>query len=193
MTSTNNYTDIIHKAIEVLKNGGTILYPTDTIWGLGCDATNEKAVEKIFKLKLRADNKSVIVLVDNEAKLERHIKEVPEVAWQILDYATKPTTLILDGAMGLAKNVIAHDGSVGVRICKHPFCTPLLQKFGKPIVSTSANISGAHSPQSFHEISDEIKNNVDLIIDLPEFYISNNSASSIIKIKQNLQVEVLRK
>jgi L-threonylcarbamoyladenylate synthase len=193
MTSTNNYTDIIHKAIDVLKNGGTILYPTDTIWGLGCDATNEKAVEKIFKLKHRADNKSLIVLVDNNVKLERYIKEVPDVAWQIIEYTSKPTTLILDGAMGLAKNVIAQDGSVGVRICKHPFCTPLLQKFTKPIVSTSANISGESSPTSFHEISNDIKKNVDLIIDLPEFYISKNSASSIIKIKQNLQVEVLRK
>lgn len=192
MTSTNNYTDIIHKAIEVLKNGGTILYPTDTIWGLGCDATNEKAVEKIFKLKHRADNKSLIVLVDNDVKLERYIKEVPDVAWQIIEYASKPTTLILDGAMGLAKNVIAQDGSVGVRICKHPFCSQLLQKFTKPIVSTSANISGEPSPQAFHEISDDIKKNIDLIIDLPEFYISKNPASSIIKIMQNLQVKVLR-
>jgi L-threonylcarbamoyladenylate synthase len=193
MTSTNNYNDIINEIIGVLKQGGVILYPTDTIWGLGCDATNDKAVEKIFKIKQRAESKSLIVLVEEDAKVNRYIKQVPDVAWDIFEFSTKPTTLVLDGAVGLAPNVIAEDGSVGIRVCKQPFCHELLRKFNKAIVSTSANISGKPSPQSFHEISKDIINSVDFVVNLPEFYNSKNPASSIIKIKSNSQVEVLRK
>lgn len=192
MTSTNNYSELIQQTIDILKNGGTILYPTDTIWGIGCDATNKDAVDKIFKLKQRDESKSLIVLVDDESKINRYIKNVPEAAWNIFDYATKPTTLILDGAINLAKNVIAEDGSVGIRICKHEFCESLIRKFGKAIVSTSANVSGAPSPNSFSEISEEIKNNVDLIIDIPEFYSSKNPPSSIIKISENSEFKILR-
>ncbi|MFP5471779.1 MAG: L-threonylcarbamoyladenylate synthase [Bacteroidia bacterium] len=182
----------IDKALEVLKNGGIILYPTDTIWGLGCDATNEKAVEKIFKIKKRSESKSLIILVDDEAKINRYIKHVPDMAWDIIEFAAKPTTVILDGAVSLAKNVIGEDGSVGIRVCKHPFCSELIRKFSKAIVSTSANISGEQSPQSFHDISNEVKSSVDYIVNLPEFYESKNPPSSIIKINQNFEVKVLR-
>lgn len=183
----------IDKALEVLKSGGIILYPTDTIWGLGCDATNEKAVEKIFKIKKRSESKSLIILVDDEAKINRYIKNMPDVAWDIIEFSTKPTTLILDGAVNLAKNIIAEDGSVGIRLCKQSFCKELIRKFGKAIVSTSANISGEESPKSFQDISYEIKNSVDYIVDLPEFYESKNPPSSIIKISENFEVKVLRK
>jgi len=184
---------IINKAIEVLKSGGIILYPTDTIWGLGCDATNATAVEKIFKIKQRSESKSLIILVNDEAKINRYIKHMPDVAWDIIEFSNKPTTVILDGAVNLAKNVIAEDGSVGIRLCKHPFCSELIKRFGKAIVSTSANVSGEESPKSFHNINNEIKNSVDYIIDLPEFYESKNPPSSIIKISENFEIKILRK
>jgi L-threonylcarbamoyladenylate synthase len=193
MTSTNNYTDIIHKAIEVLKNGGTILYPTDTIWGLGCDATNEKAVEKIFKIKQRTESKSLIILVEDDAKVNKYVKQVPDVAWDIFEYSTKPTTLVLDDAVGLATNVIAEDGSIGIRVCKQPFCYELLRKFNKAIVSTSANVSGAPSPSSFQDIDPSIISNVDYVVNLPQYHRSNNSPSSVIRIRRNSVVEILRK
>lgn len=193
MTSINKYSDLIEKTIEVLKSGGTILYPTDTIWGLGCDASNKAAVDKIYTLKKRAESKSLIILVDDDKKVNRYIKNVPEAAWNIFDYATKPTTIILDEAVNIASNIVAEDGSVGIRICKQEFCSSLIRKYGKAIVSTSANISGEPSPSSFLEISDEIKNNVDFIVDIPEFYSSKNPPSSILKISKYSEVKILRK
>jgi L-threonylcarbamoyladenylate synthase len=156
----------VHNAYEVIKNGGIILYPTDTVWGIGCDATNEEAVKKIFALKQRAESKSMIVLVNGERMMHQVFNEIPEVAWQILDYAEKPTTLILDKPKNVAKNLIAEDNSLAVRMVKELFCYKLMERMKKPLVSTSANISGMFTPKSFKEISPEIIKGVDYVVNL---------------------------
>lgn len=182
----------INKCIEVLKSGGIILYPTDTVWGIGCDATNEDAVKKIYELKQREDSKSMIVIVANDAMLQKHVVEVPDLAWDIIDLATKPTTIIYPKAKQLAKNVIAIDGSIGIRMVKHGFVSQLVQKLNKPLVSTSANVSGKPSPNNFSEIAYEIKNGVDFTIN-PTFDNGNHQPSSIIKIGLRGEIEVIRK
>jgi len=182
----------INKCIEVLKSGGIILYPTDTVWGLGCDATNEEAVEKIFKLKQRADAKSLIILVCNDAMLNKHVKEVPELAWDIIDLAQKPTTVIYPQANNLAKKVVANDNSIAIRMIKNEFCNQLIYRFRKPIVSTSANISNSPTPLSFNEISDEIINGVDYVVN-QEFDSGNGKPSSLMKLGINGEIEILRK
>ncbi|MCG8700880.1 MAG: threonylcarbamoyl-AMP synthase, partial [Bacteroidales bacterium] len=154
----------ITKAIEVLQQGGIILYPTDTVWGIGCDATNEAAVKKIFDVKQRADSKAMLVLLDNENRLPSYIDEVPEVAWELLDVADKPLTLIYPGAKNVSKLLVADDGSLGIRIAKDEFCQRLIQGFKKPLVSTSANISGEPTPQFYHEISDDIVKQMDYVV-----------------------------
>ena len=151
----------IQKAYEVLKEGGIILYPTDTVWGIGCDATNAEAVAKIYKLKQREESKSMIVLMNGEKMIYNVFKEIPEVAWEILDIADKPTTLILDNPRNVAANLIAEDKSLGMRVVKEPFCFKLLERLKKPLVSTSANISGKPTPLTFKEISSEIIKGVD--------------------------------
>lgn len=181
----------IEKTLEVLKAGGTILYPTDTIWGLGCDATNPEAVEKIIQLKKRS-GKSFIVLLDNVNDLFRYVKDVPEVAYELIDVTDKPLTIVFDGGKNLAPNVLNEDGSVGIRIVKHPFCEQVIRKFRKPIVSTSANISGEPSAMSFDEVSDEIKNGVDYVVDF-ERSKKSLSASSIIKLGSGGLIKILRK
>lgn len=182
----------IDSAIKVLKEGGVILYPTDTIWGLGCDATNEAAVERIFKIKQRADSKSLITLVADIDMVGRYVKEIPEIAVSLIEVNDKPMTIIYPGAMGLAKNVVAEDGSAGIRIPDNEFCTRLISKFRRAIVSTSANVSGEKSPATFDEIPDEIKNAVDLVID-PKFEgNSTHSASQIIKVGLTSEIEIIR-
>jgi len=183
----------IKKALEVLKNGGIILYPTDTIWGIGCDATNEKAVERIYKLKKRDDSKSMLVLMENPALLERYISEVPEIAWDLVEIATTPLTVIYPNAKTLAKNLIAEDGSIGIRFTKETFTTQLLQRFRRPLVSTSANISGEKSPAFFDEISEEIKNQVDYIVEYRQNDTTPAQPSSIIKLGVGGQIEIIRK
>jgi L-threonylcarbamoyladenylate synthase len=181
----------LREAEEVLANGGVILYPTDTVWGLGCDATNSKAVEKIYKIKNRADSKSLICLVSDVAMLERHIEEVPEPAYDIIDFSEKPTTIIYDAPKGVAASVIADDNSLGIRVAKDKFCKYLITNFKKPIVSTSANISGAPTPKQFEEIDAKILSAVDYIVPLqPEF--NQGAASTIIKIKNNGEVRIIR-
>lgn len=182
----------IHKCLEVLKDGGVILYPTDTIWGLGCDATNEEAVKKIYHIKKREDSKSLLTIVSSDAMLQKYVEEVPEIAWDLLDLATKPTTIIYDNAKLLANNAIANDGSVGIRMIKAGFCNQLVHKFNKPIVSTSANISGSPSPSSFSDIEEEIKSSVNYVVD-PSLDQGKSIASSIIKLKNNGEIEILRK
>ena len=145
--------DDIKQACEVMQRGGIILYPTDTIWGIGCDATNAEAVQRVYKIKQRADSKALIVLTDSEAKVEYYVSEVPETAWQLLDVAVKPLTLIYPGARNLATNLLADDGSIAIRITKEPFSQQLCRLFRKAIVSTSANISGNAAPHNFSEIS----------------------------------------
>ena len=143
----------IQKSFEVIQNGGIILYPTDTNWGIGCDATNAEAVKKIYALKQREESKSMIVLMNGEKMMYNVFKEIPETAWQILDLSEKPTTLILDNPRNVAANIIADDKTLGVRIVKEPFCFKLMERMKKPLVSTSANISGMFTPKSFKEIS----------------------------------------
>ena len=152
------------KAAEILLHGGVILYPTDTIWGLGCDATNPEAVKRIYTIKHRSDIKSMLVLLDTEVRLQQYIKEVPEIAWELLDVADKPMTIIYPGAKNLAANLIAENGSIGIRIVKDEFCHKLIGKIRKPLVSTSANISGKLPPGLFHEIAEEIILSVDYVV-----------------------------
>ncbi|WP_316787188.1 L-threonylcarbamoyladenylate synthase [Pedobacter frigiditerrae] len=183
----------INNALEVLKNGGVILYPTDTVWGLGCDATNEEAVAKVNALKGRSADKSLIILLDNENKLQSYVTEIPEVAYELIEYAENPMTIIFSGAKNLAKNVINTDGTIGIRIVKHDFCEQLLQRFRKPIVSTSANISGEPTPKFFDEISDEVKEAVDYIVDLDQENRTVKKPSTIIKLGPSGQFEFIRK
>jgi L-threonylcarbamoyladenylate synthase len=183
----------VNKALEILKNGGIILYPTDTIWGIGCDATNSEAVEKVFKLKGRSDDKSLIVLLENDNKLQSYIREVPEIAYDLIEYAENPLTIIYSGAKNLAANAIAKDGSVGIRIVKHDFCEQLLQRFKKPIISTSANISGEATATTFSEISPEIKEGVDYIVDWEQDNMEKKKSSTIMKLEPGGLFSFIRK
>ncbi len=183
----------IEKALNTLKNGGIILYPTDTIWGLGCDATNEDAVAKINSIKGRSEDKSFIILLDADSKIKSYVTDVPDVAYDLIEYAENPLTLIFSGAKNLAKNVINKDGSVGIRIPKHDFCQQLIQRFRKPITSTSANLSGNPSPRGFDEISSEIKNQVDCIIYLEQEITTPKKPSTIIKIGSGGQFSFIRR
>ncbi len=182
----------VHKAYEVIAQGGIILYPTDTVWGIGCDATNEEAVKKIYALKQREETKSMIVLMNGDRMLHSVFHSIPEVAWQILDLSEKPTTLILDQPKNVAKNIIASDNTLGMRVVKEPFCFKLMERMKRPLVSTSANISGEPTPQSFKEISPAIINGVDYVVQLHHDKV-NGKPSTIIKLTQDAQVTVIRK
>lgn len=182
----------VHKAFEVIQSGGIILYPTDTVWGIGCDATNAEAVAKIYKLKQRAETQSMIVLMNGEKMMYNVFKEIPEAAWQIMDLSEKPTTLILDNPRNVAPNLIAADKSLGVRIVKEPFCFKLLERMKKPLVSTSANISGQPTPASFKEISPEIIKGVDYVVNLERDKVAGKP-SAIIKLTNDSQVKIIRK
>ena len=187
-----NYNEEIKKAIEVMRNGGVILYPTDTIWGIGCDATNEEAVKKVYEIKKRADSKALICLVDSEAKIDFYVKDVPSVAWDLIELSTKPLTVIYDGARNLAPNLLAEDGSVGIRVTNEEFSKQLCFRFRKAVVSTSANISGEPSPKSFADISDEIKSAVDYIVGVRQNEKGGVKPSSIIKLGAGGVVQVIR-
>ena len=187
-----NYNEEIKKAIEVMRNGGVILYPTDTIWGIGCDATNEEAVKKVYEIKKRADSKALICLVDSEAKIDFYVKDVPPVAWDLIELSTKPLTVIYDDARNLAPNLLAEDGSVGIRVTNEEFSKQLCFRFRKAVVSTSANISGEPSPKSFADISDEIKNAVDYIVGVRQNEKGGAKPSSIIKLGAGGVVQVIR-
>jgi len=182
----------IHKAYEIIKEGGIILYPTDTVWGIGCDASNPEAVAKIYALKQREETKSMIVLMNAEKMMYSVFKDIPEVAWQILDLSEKPTTLILDNPRNVAPNLIAQDKTLGVRIIKEPFCFKLLERMKKPLVSTSANISGKPTPMNFKEISQEIIKGVDYVVNLPNEKMTGKP-SAIIKLTNDSQVKIIRK
>ena len=182
----------IHKAFEVIKNGGIILYPTETVWGIGCDATNPEAVAKIYALKKREESKSMIALMNGEKMMYNVFKEIPEVAWQILDLSEKPTTLILDNPRNVAPNLIAPDKTLGIRIIKEPFAFKLLERMKKPLVSTSANVSGAPTPVNFKEISQEIIKGVDYVVNLPNEKMTGKP-SAIIKLTNDNQVKIIRK
>lgn len=190
---TMNQQEDIKNAVEVMKQGGVILYPTDTVWGIGCDATNAEAVAKVYKIKKRDDSKALICLVDSDARLQRYVRNVPNVAWDILDIATKPTTIILDGAINLAPNLIAEDGSIALRITKEPFSHELCYRFQKPLVSTSANISGEPAAANYNDISQELLDAVDYVCFSRRQEHKPHTPSSIIKLKEDGEVTIIRK
>lgn len=186
-----NFEKDIEQCLEVLRNGGLILYPTDTVWGIGCDATNEKAVEKIYQLKKRPDEKAMIVLVADESDILRHVAGPDLQVFDYLQHAKKPTTVIYDGAIGFADNLVAADGSIAIRICNDTFCKHMIKRFRKPIVSTSANISGQPAAKTFAEISGDIKQGVDYIVQYRQDDNNIGEPSSIIK-WTNGALEVVR-
>jgi len=182
----------IKKALEVLKNGGIILYPTDTIWGIGCDATNVEAVKRVYEIKKREDSKAMLVLMENPNRLNSYIDEVPEIALDLIDVTDKPMTIIYSNAKNLAKNLINSDGSIGIRITEETFTQQLIQRFKKPIVSTSANISGDAPAQNFIEINQDIIDAVDYVVEYRQDDLTKAQASSIIKIGTDWGIQVIR-
>jgi L-threonylcarbamoyladenylate synthase len=190
--------DDIKQAIETMRKGGVILYPTDTVWGIGCDATNVEAVKRVYQIKQREDSKALICLVDSDARMQRYFRNVPDVAWQLIDSLkeapdAKPTTIILDGAINLAPNLIAEDGSLGIRITNEPFSKELCYRFQKAIVSTSANISGEPAAQNYCDIDPRILEAVDYVCWTRRQEHKPHTPSSIIKLKENGEVTVIRK
>ncbi|MDR1405613.1 MAG: threonylcarbamoyl-AMP synthase [Prevotellaceae bacterium] len=186
-------TDVFQQSLQTLRHGGLLLYPTDTLWGVGCDATSEKAVEKLCALKRRTGGKSLILLVSGMDMISRYVPHIPDIARRLTDIAGMPLTLIYPQAGGLAANVAAADGTVAMRIVRHDFCQKLLQRFRLPLVSTSANLSGQPAPAAFAQISEEIKNGCDFIVP-PEYEgAPTRKPSSLIKIGRHAEVEVIRK
>ncbi len=182
----------IKKAVQVLQNGGVILYPTDTIWGIGCDATNEEAVQKVFFLKKRPDTKSLIILIDNINRLNSYVETVPDIAYDLIEFSDKPITIIFEKARNLAKNLVNVDGSVGIRVINDEFCNKLISKFRKPIVSTSANFSGDKYPKNFFDINPEIIDNVDYVVEWRQEESFVSQPSSIIKLWNDGKIKIIR-
>ncbi len=187
----------IKNAVDVLRKGGVILYPTDTVWGIGCDATNAEAVKRVYDIKQRDDSKALICLVDSDARLQRYVKKVPDVAWQLIDSLqegdSKPTTLILDGAVNLAPNLIAEDGSIALRITHEPFSKELCYRFQKALVSTSANISGHPAAQNYSDIVPELLEAVDYVCWTRRQEHQPHQPSSIIRLRLDGEVAIIRK
>ena len=181
----------MEQIIQTLKSGGTILYPTDTIWGIGCDATNIDAIEKIFEIKKREKTKSMIILVETEKRLQ-DLVDVPEMAWEIMDLSEKPVTIIYDHPRNLPKELLAEDGSIGIRLVKNDFLKKLISKLNKPLVSTSANFSGEKSPMKFSDISHEIVDSVDFVVEDNQDKVSEYSGSSIIRVWSDGRIKVIR-
>lgn len=186
----------IKNALEVLRKGGVILYPTDTVWGIGCDATNSEAVKRVYEIKERQDSKALICLVDSDARLQRYVRHVPDVAWQLIDSLqdsdAKPTTLILDGAINLAENLIAEDGSVALRITQEAFSKELCYKFQKALVSTSANISGQPAAQNYQDIDPVLLERVDYVCWTRRQEHKPHKPSSIIRLREDGEVTIIR-
>lgn len=182
----------IESCLQTLRKGGLILYPTDTVWGIGCDATNAEAAGKIYQLKKRTDSKAMIVLLADERDILKHVAHPDLAVFDYLQQTTKPTTVVYDGAIGFADNLTGADGSIAIRICRDEFCRQLLKRFRKPIVSTSANISGEKTPSIFHDITGEIKNNVDYIVRHRQEDKTIALPSSVVKWNKDSTVTVLR-
>lgn len=182
----------IKAALDVLQKGGVILYPTDTIWGIGCDACNEEAVKKVYAIKNRIDSKSMLVLMENAALIERYVTEIPDIAYDLIELTDKPLTIIFDGARSLAKNLIAEDGSIGIRITTEKFSSELIRRFKRPIVSTSANISGKPSPSCFDEIEPEIIDAVDYVVKYRQDDLQKSVPSGIIKLGRSGEIKIIR-
>jgi len=183
----------VEKALEVLRQGGIILYPTDTIWGIGCDATNAEAVDRVYKLKGRDAAKSMIILLDTESKLPSYVREVPEIAYDLIEYAENPLTIIYSGAKNLASNVVGADGSIAIRVTRDEFCKQLIQRFKKPIISTSANLSNESSPANFQEVHDDIVTGVDLVVDWKQDDTTAKKPSTIMKLEPDGRFAFIRK
>lgn len=186
------FEDDLRNACEVLSKGGVILYPTDTIWGIGCDATNEEAVKRVFDIKRRADGKALIVMVDTPVKIDFYVDAPPAVAFDLVEVSDKPLTIVYPRGRNLSSLLLAEDGSVGIRVTSESFSAALCRKYRKAIVSTSANISGEKSPSNYSEISDEIKSAVDYIVSYRQDDMSRPSASSVIKVDDGGVIKVLR-
>ena len=182
----------IKNAVECMRKGGVILYPTDTVWGIGCDATNEEAVKRVYEINRRQDSKALLVLVDSQVKVDFYAKDVPQVAWDLIEMTTKPLTIIYDQGRNLAENLLAEDGSVGIRVTSEPFSKQLCFRFRKAIVSTSANISGEKGAANFSEISQEIIDAVDYVVKYRQDDKSQPKPSSIIKLGNQGQIKVIR-
>ena len=187
----------IRNAVETMRRGGVILYPTDTVWGIGCDATNAEAVKRVYDIKQRDDSKALICLVDSDARMQRYVRNVPEVAWQLIDSLkesdARPTTLILDGAINLAPNLIAEDGSIALRITQEAFSKELCYRFQKAVVSTSANISGEPAAQNYRDIAPKIIEAVDYVCWSRRQEHQPHKPSCIIRLRENGEVEIIRK
>ena len=184
--------DDIKAALNVLQKGGIIIYPTDTIWGIGCDACNEAAVQRIYEIKKRTDSKSMLILMENASLIDRYVEEVPDIAFDLIELTDKPLTIIYDGAKNLARNLIAEDGSVGIRITAEEFSKELIRRFKRPIVSTSANISGKTSPACFNEIEQEILDAVDFVVNYRHDETQKATPSSIIKLGRGGEIKIIR-
>ncbi len=182
----------VNQAVNILRKGGIILYPTDTVWGIGCDATNAEAVERIYRLKQKKEAKSMLVLVDSIDKISLYTEHIPQVAWDLLELADKPLTLILPKAKKVAENLVPPEGTLGIRVPKHDFCIALARKLGRPIVSTSANLTGSPAPARFTQISEEIKEGVDYIVNSIYEAGATGSPSSIIQLNESSEVKILR-
>ena len=185
--------DEVAKSFKIIQDGGIILYPTDTIWGIGCDAANTEAVQKIYKLKQRDEAKSMIILLDTENKLESYIREVNPLAYDLIEYAENPLTLVMPGAKNISPALIASDGSIGIRVSKHPFCKQLIQRLRRPLVSTSANISGKPAPQYFAQIEPEIVEGVDYVVDTDQHDMEIKTPSTIMRLAPNGSFEFIRR
>lgn len=182
----------LKNALKVLKEGGTILYPTDTVWGIGCDATNSGAVEKIFKIKKRPDSKSMIILVDTISLAENYVREIPGIVYDLVKLSNRPLTIIYPEAVNIAGNLTGEDGSAGIRVCHEKFCSELIRRFGKPVVSTSANISGSVAPSFFLEIDGKIVNSVDYVVKYRQKERRRSAPSPVIKIDKNGIIKIIR-
>ncbi len=187
-----DFKDDIKKACEVMQKGGVILYPTDTVWGIGCDATNEEAVKRVYDIKKREDSKAMLVLVDSDVKVDFYVRDVPQVAWDLIEFTTKPLTIIYDEGRNLAQNLLGDGGSIGIRVTSEEFSKQLCFRFRKAIVSTSANISGQPGAANFNEISDEIKQAVDYIVNYRQDDTSRPKPSSIIKLGKTGEIKIIR-
>jgi len=185
--------DEVAKAFKIVQDGGIILYPTDTIWGIGCDATNTEAVQKIYRLKQRDETKSMIILLDTDNKLPSYISDVPDLAYDLMEFAENPLTLVMPGAKNISPALISSDGSIGVRVSGHPFCQQLIQRLRKPLVSTSANISGKPSPQYYSQINQEIIDGVDYVVDIDQHSMEIKNPSTIMRLAPNGSFEFIRR
>jgi L-threonylcarbamoyladenylate synthase len=183
----------IKESLVILRKGGIILYPTDTIWGLGCDATNPSAVDKIFKIKSRNESKSLLVLVDGVQMLERYVYDIPEIAYELIDVSDGPLTLIYPSGKNLAPGISNEDGSVGIRVCHDEFCSELISRFRKPVVSTSANFSGKPSPENFGDIENSVISAVDFVVNYRQDDRQKFNPSPVIKLEKNGTIQIIRR